>query len=81
VKDSVAYLGQKTACYMMRSRLCWFVKGLPMAKSFREAIKRVASMDQAFEIIDTYFSHIADREKARAASYDLETISNPSGIH
>jgi tRNA-dihydrouridine synthase B len=37
LQDSVRYLGEKAACRMMRSRLCWFVKGMRNAGQFRNA--------------------------------------------
>ena len=40
---SVVYFGEKHACYMMRSRLAWFVKGLPHARHFRESIKHIST--------------------------------------
>ncbi|MBW2513751.1 MAG: tRNA dihydrouridine synthase DusB [Deltaproteobacteria bacterium] len=51
---SVAYFGEKPACYMMRSRLAWFVKGLPHAKHFREAIKHISTETEALTLIERY---------------------------
>ncbi len=51
---SVAYLGEVHACYMMRSRLAWFVKSMPNAKHFRESIKQINSEAQALELIERY---------------------------
>lgn len=51
---SVKYSGEKSACYMMRSRLGWFVKGLPHSSSFRESVKHISSGDEALELIDAY---------------------------
>jgi nifR3 family TIM-barrel protein len=48
---SVNHLGEKRACYMMRSRLGWFAKGLPNASRFRHAIRTVESRRQAREQI------------------------------
>ena len=44
---SVAYLGEKNACFMMRGRLGWFVKGLPNAGAFRESVKRISTEAEA----------------------------------
>ncbi len=52
--DSVRYLGEKTACRMMRSRLCWFVKGMRNAGQFRNAIRFVASEKEARQLIRQY---------------------------
>ncbi len=57
---SVRYLGEKTACYMMRSRLCWFVKGLRNATAFRRSIRFVASQNEALEKIEDYRVSVAD---------------------
>ncbi|NNK85651.1 MAG: tRNA dihydrouridine synthase DusB, partial [Desulfobacterales bacterium] len=54
LKDSVEYLGEKQACFMMRSRLGWFVKGMRFSSSFRESIKHVSSEEQALELIRSY---------------------------
>ena len=54
LRDSVRYIGEETACRMMRSRLCWFVKGMRNSKYFRESIKHLASEKEALEIIRSY---------------------------
>ena len=51
---SIQYFGETHACYMMRSRLGWLVKGMPHAGKFRESIKRVASRQEATELIAQY---------------------------
>lgn len=62
---SVKYLGETRACLMMRSRLAWFVKGLPLASQFRQSATRIASLNQASEIIDK-FSENLQRFEIRA---------------
>ena len=59
LKDSVRYLGEKTACRMMRSRLCWFVKGMRNAGQFRSAIRFIDSEKQATELIRQYAESIS----------------------
>ncbi|BBO84285.1 tRNA-dihydrouridine synthase [Desulfosarcina ovata subsp. sediminis] len=54
LKDSVRYLGEALACRMMRSRLCWFVKGMRNAAQFRNSIRFVASETEALERIRQY---------------------------
>lgn len=54
LRDSVRYLGEKTACRMMRSRLCWFVKGMRNAGQFRNAIRFIASEKEAADLIRQY---------------------------
>jgi len=51
---SVAYFGEEHACYMMRSRLAWFVKGMRHAKHFRESIKHISTEKEARELIEQY---------------------------
>jgi tRNA-dihydrouridine synthase B len=52
--ESVAYLGEENACYMLRSRLGWFVKGMPHSSRFRESIKHISSEAEAIDIIENY---------------------------
>ena len=52
--DSVEYLGEKQACFMMRSRLAWFVKGMRFCSRFRESIKHISSEEQALKLIRSY---------------------------
>jgi tRNA-dihydrouridine synthase len=51
---SLVYLGETHACYVLRSRLGWFVKGLPRAAYFRESIKRISSGKEARKCIADY---------------------------
>ena len=51
---SIDHLGEKQACFMMRSRLGWFSKGLPHSTKFRESIKQISSRQQALELISGY---------------------------
>jgi nifR3 family TIM-barrel protein len=62
VNDSIQYIGEAHACRMMRSRLGWFVKGLPAAASFRESIKRVSSRQEIFELMELYEKRLEKRE-------------------
>lgn len=61
LKDSVEYLGEKQACFMMRSRLGWFVKGMRFSSSFRESIKHISSQQQALELIRSYQDMVMHR--------------------
>lgn len=54
VRDSVAYLGERQACRMMRSRLGWFVKGMRGSSRFRKAITRVSTLAECLAAIDAY---------------------------
>ncbi|MFZ1985682.1 MAG: tRNA dihydrouridine synthase DusB, partial [Desulfatitalea sp.] len=60
VEASTGYLGVKPACFMLRSRLGWFAKGLPQASQFRSALRQIASKEQARDLIDTYAQSLAD---------------------
>lgn len=62
LRVSVDYLGEAYACPMMRSRLGWFVKGLPHSSRFRESIKQINSLSEAEEKLYRYFEQI-DSEK------------------
>ncbi len=61
LKSSVKYSGEKRACYMMRSRLGWFVKGLPHSSKFRESVKQISSEDEAIQVIEMYRELISQR--------------------
>lgn len=55
---SVRYLGEETACKMMRSRLCWFVKGMRNAGRFRHSIRFIATEREAQERIEAYWEEL-----------------------
>ena len=59
--ESVAYLGEESACYMLRSRLGWFVKGMPHSSRFRESIKHISSETEAMDIIQKYQNAIQEK--------------------
>lgn len=48
---SIETLGETRACRILRSRLAWFVRGLPRASHFRQAIRRLASHEEAERLI------------------------------
>lgn len=54
IEAMIDYWGEFRACRMMRSRLGWFVKGLPHAAAFRESIKSIASETEAIEAIEVF---------------------------
>jgi len=66
--ESVKYIGEAHACNMMRSRLGWFVKGLPHNSRFRESIKRVTSQIEAETLIDAYFEFVEKNADAAILS-------------
>lgn len=70
LRASVEYLGESHACYMMRSRLGWFVKGLPHNSRFRESIKRISSEAEGLALIHAYERMVtgsADRVRNESA--------------
>ena len=56
---SVEYLGEYRACLLMRSRLSWFVKGLPHNSQFRKSITQISTESQALDLIDNYQEKLA----------------------
>lgn len=58
LNTSVQYLGEKRACFMMRSRLAWFAKGLPHAGQFRNAIRFVENQAQAAALIADFANQL-----------------------
>jgi len=62
LRDSVAYLGERQACLMMRSRLGWFVKGLHGSSRFRAMITQVSTMDEALAVIERYEHMLAEQQ-------------------
>jgi len=61
LKVTVEYLGEKQACFMMRSRLGWFVKGLISSGRFRESIKQISSENEAEEVISSYLEFVSNK--------------------
>jgi nifR3 family TIM-barrel protein len=62
VVDTVAYCGETVGCRMLRSRLGWFVKGLPRNGAFREAIKQMACQDEVLGAVDAYLAELQGRQ-------------------
>ena len=54
----VAYFGEKPACKMLRSRLSWFVKGLPGCSAFRTKISRIDSKNHILALIKEFETSI-----------------------
>ena len=62
LKTSVKYFGEKHACRMMRSRLCWFTKGLPGSSKFRQSITRISSEEETLSLINSYMTVLQKEE-------------------
>lgn len=54
LRMAVRHYGEQRACRIMRSRLCWFVKGMHASSRFRESIKQIDSESQALARIEAY---------------------------
>lgn len=54
LKTSVKYFGENQACFMMRSRLCWFIKGFTNSSKFRKSINHISSEAEALKLIKDY---------------------------
>ncbi|MGB5985980.1 MAG: hypothetical protein WBG37_11805, partial [Desulfobacterales bacterium] len=52
------YMGEAIACRLMRSRLGWFVKGLPHNREFRESITHLRTQAEALARIESYRARI-----------------------
>jgi tRNA-dihydrouridine synthase B len=59
---AIDFHGERHACYVMRSRLGWFVKGFPHSSHFRESIKQIGSRSQAADLIDGYRRQLKQRD-------------------
>jgi nifR3 family TIM-barrel protein len=74
---SVAHFGTTRACFMMRSRLNWFVKGLPGASRFRKAATRIASPGHALSLIDELANTLMSRISAETDQAQKGRIEGP----
>jgi len=54
LQESVKYFGEEIACRMMRSRLCWFAKGLRNSSQFRKSINYISTETEALQRIEAY---------------------------
>jgi len=61
VRESVRQMGERQACLMMRSRLGWFVKGLPGAGAFRQALKTAAAEGQLLDMLAAFRQEVERR--------------------
>jgi nifR3 family TIM-barrel protein len=63
LKTSVEYLGEETACRMMRSRLGWFAKEMRNSSHFRKSIKHLSSEAEGLELIRAYKRRLCRRRQ------------------
>ncbi len=69
LENSVKYFGEKHACRMMRSRLGWFVKGLPGSSRFKKSINRISSEHEALSLIKSYIRVLQDDEQHKRIAF------------
>jgi len=50
----IQYSGESIGCRLLRSRLAWLVKGLPGSTSFRIAVKKIETRNEALALIEDY---------------------------
>ena len=62
VDSSYAFLGEKQASFMMRSRLGWFVKGLRNSSRFRVSLNHLSSRKEAHELIRRYRESMEEKD-------------------
>ncbi len=58
---SIEALGEFRACRILRSRLAWFARGLPHAGRFRQAIRQLASRNEAERLIADFAEELPAR--------------------
>ncbi len=54
----VEHFGEQAACRMLRSRLSWFVRGMPGCSNFRKNLSQISSKAHALELIQEFETHI-----------------------
>jgi len=60
IRYAVEQFGEVRAVRMMRSRLAWFVKGLPRCSNFRKSIVRLESQEDMMQTLKAYFGALQD---------------------
>ena len=70
IRYAVDQFGEIRAAQMMRSRLAWFVKGLPRCSGFRKSIVRLQSQEDMIGAVKAYFEALqkADFSAPRPAA-------------
>ena len=53
-RSYIDFFGEEIACRMLRSRLSWFIKGIPGCSSFRKRLSAIKSGDQALTLIKEF---------------------------
>lgn len=68
VGEMVAHHGEAVACMLLRSRLCFLVKGLPGAVEFRRRLSHITERDQATDLIREFRSAVKAKEAGLSVS-------------
>ncbi|OEU48687.1 MAG: tRNA dihydrouridine synthase DusB [Desulfobacterales bacterium S3730MH5] len=72
---SVNHFGEDRAVRIMRSRLCWFTKGLPHSSRFRAAIVRLKTGHDMMDAVRAYFQgEIRNADIGNHGSRDWKSI-------
>ncbi len=64
LEANLNYMDELIACKIMRSRLSWFVKGLPGCNSFRKEVVKIASANEARDLIHNFRLYLKTEEGA-----------------
>ena len=60
LKSSIEYSGEIHGCRMMRSRLAWFVKGLPGSSQFRKSLTNISTEAEALDLLNHFIDALGD---------------------
>jgi nifR3 family TIM-barrel protein len=73
LKMNIDYYGLPAGIYKMRSRFCWYIKGLPEASRIRGRLVRMESQSEIRDLLYKYLEEMEDqydsRDKAIAAGF------------
>jgi tRNA-dihydrouridine synthase len=73
LKMNIDYYGLPAGIYKMRSRFCWYIKGLPGASRIRGRLVRMESQSEIRDLLYKYLEEMEDqydsRDKAIAAGF------------
>jgi nifR3 family TIM-barrel protein len=58
IDHMVSHFGEARAVPMMRSRLAWFIKGLPKCSGFRAGLVRLKSRQEMIDAVQVYFEEL-----------------------
>jgi nifR3 family TIM-barrel protein len=58
VKYAVEHFGEDRAIPMMRSRVGWFIKGLPHSSRLRETMTRLKTEKEVLQVVESYFDRL-----------------------